>query len=155
MNISSTSDNVNLCVRIQQVVNTGPVANQLGVSQYNTEDGDGLLFGDRFDFFEGFDNGTDINLEGSSIQINPDQVVQCQQTIIQAAASGTPLVGSSSSVLAAPAQRGHSGCRGVWRGRRRSFAGSSCRPRFGAGAAAEDGGTVVPTLLGRPGLVRG
>jgi LPXTG-motif cell wall-anchored protein len=122
VNISNTGNNVNLCLGIQQVVNTGNVANQQGVFQYNNEAGDGFLFdrgdrgflfdrgdrgflfdrGDRFGFFDGFDNN-DIDFEGSSIQINPDQVVECQQTIIQAAASGIPLVQPSSALAAAPA----------------------------------------------------
>ena len=129
VNISNTGNNANLCLGIQQVVNTGNVANQQGVFQYNNEDGDGFLFdrgdrgflfdrgdrgflfdrgdrdfrfGDRFGFFDDFDNN-DINFEGSSIEINPDQVVECQQTIIQAAASGIPLAQPSRALAAAPA----------------------------------------------------
>ena len=64
---SNSGDNVNACPTTQQVVNTGNVTNQQGVSQYNT-------------------NTDDISFEGSNITITPDQTSTCTQTIDQAAA---------------------------------------------------------------------
>jgi hypothetical protein len=70
--ISNTGDNVNMCLGIQQVANTGNVANQQGLSQYNSDT-------------------DDVDFEGSGIEITPDLTVECNQTIIQAAAAGNPL----------------------------------------------------------------
>ena len=64
---SNSGDNVNACPTTQQVVNTGNVTNQQGVSQYNTDT-------------------DDISFEGSNITITPDQTSTCTQTIDQAAA---------------------------------------------------------------------
>jgi hypothetical protein len=66
---SNTGDNVNACPTNQQVVNTGNVANQQGVTQYNSTDGD-------------------IDVTGSSINITSDQTVTCDQTLNQAAEAG-------------------------------------------------------------------
>src|SRR5919199_6437944 len=64
---SNTGDNVNACSTTQQVVNTGNVANQQGVTQYNS-------------------TSDDISFEGSNITITPDQTSTRTQTIDQAAA---------------------------------------------------------------------
>jgi hypothetical protein len=66
---SNTGDNVNACPTTQQVVNTGNVANQRGVTQYNS-------------------TTDDIDLTGSSINITSDQTVTCDQTLNQAAEAG-------------------------------------------------------------------
>ena len=66
---SNTGDNVNACPTTQQVVNTGNVANQQGVTQYNSTDGD-------------------IDVTGSSINITSDQTVTCDQTLNQSAQAG-------------------------------------------------------------------
>ena len=66
---SNTGDNVNACPTTQQVVNTGNVANQQGVTQYNS-------------------TTDDIDLSGSSINITSDQTVTCDQTLNQAAEAG-------------------------------------------------------------------
>jgi hypothetical protein len=66
---SNSGDNVNACPTTQQVVNTGNVANQQGVTQYNSTDGD-------------------IDVTGSSINITSDQTVTCDQTLNQAAEAG-------------------------------------------------------------------
>jgi hypothetical protein len=66
---SNSGDNVNACPTTQQVVNTGNVANQQGVTQYNSTDGD-------------------IDLTGSSINIASDQMATCEQTLNQAAEAG-------------------------------------------------------------------
>ena len=64
---SNSGDNVNACPTTQQVVNTGNVANQQGVSQYNT-------------------TTDDIDLSGSSITIDSSATATCDQTLDQAAA---------------------------------------------------------------------
>ena len=66
---SNSGDNVNACPTNQQVVNTGNVANQQGVTQYNSTDGD-------------------IDVTGSSINITSDQTVTCDQTLNQSAQAG-------------------------------------------------------------------
>ena len=66
---SNTGDNVNACPTNQQVANTGNVANQQGVTQYNSTDGD-------------------IDVTGSSINMTSDQTVTCEQTLNQSAEAG-------------------------------------------------------------------
>jgi hypothetical protein len=94
--ISNTGDNVNLCAPVQQVVNTGNVANEQGVvegdngffpvdDRFRFVDGRfGFLPVDRFGF--GFDNG-DLDLTGSESTIEPTATAECTQTIEQAAAA--------------------------------------------------------------------
>ena len=65
--ISNTGDNVNLCAPVQQVANTGNVANEQGV----------VLSGSEVD---------DVDFTGSSITIEPSETAECTQTIEQAAA---------------------------------------------------------------------
>jgi hypothetical protein len=65
---SNTGDNVNACPTTQQVVNTGNVANQQGIVQYNA-------------------TSDDVDLTGSSISIGSSATATCTQTIDQAAAS--------------------------------------------------------------------
>jgi hypothetical protein len=66
---SNSGDNVNACPTSQQVVNTGNVANQQGVTQYNS-------------------TTDDIDVTGSSINITSDQTVTCDQTLNQSAQAG-------------------------------------------------------------------
>ncbi len=66
---SNKGDNVNLCPTTQQIVNTGNVANEQGVTQY-------------------FTTTDDIDFTGSSITIEPSETATCTQTIEQAAAAG-------------------------------------------------------------------
>ena len=69
VSISSTGDNVNMCPTVEQVANTGNVANEQGVVQYKSE-------------------ADDLDFTGSSITITPDVTGTCDQTISQAAAAG-------------------------------------------------------------------
>ncbi len=64
---SNSGDNVNACPTTQQVVNTGNVANQQGIVQYNSK-------------------SDDISATGSSINIDSSVSAECTQTIDQAAA---------------------------------------------------------------------
>ncbi len=64
--ISNTGDNVNLCTPVQQIVNTGNVANEQGV----------VLSGSEVD---------DVDFTGSNITIEPSETAECTQTIDQAA----------------------------------------------------------------------
>ena len=66
---SNTGDNVNACPTTQQVVNTGNVANEQGVTQFESK-------------------SDDIDLTDSSITITSDQTATCDQTLNQAAAAG-------------------------------------------------------------------
>ena len=93
--ISNTGDNVNLCAPVQQVSNTGNVANEQGVVQGDNgffPVDDRFLFSvdDRFlfpvdDF--GFGFGRDLDITGSEINIEPSATAECTQTIEQAAAA--------------------------------------------------------------------
>ena len=72
--ISNSGNNVNMCPTVQQVAQTGNVANEQGVVQYQTDTGD-------------------IDFTGSNITIgSPDEPATvtgtCTQTIEQAAAAG-------------------------------------------------------------------
>ena len=67
--ISNSGDNANLCPTVQQTANTGNVANEQGVTQYQTDTGD-------------------IDFSGSSIIIEPTTTATCDQTISDAVAAG-------------------------------------------------------------------
>src|ERR671939_1541286 len=96
--IRNTGDNVNLCTPVQQVSNTGNVANEQGfvpVGNGFIDNGfidngfidngfidNGFLFPvDNFGF------GGDVDFEGSNITIEPSATATCDQTINQAAAA--------------------------------------------------------------------
>ena len=91
--IRNTGDNVNLCTPVQQVVNTGNVANEQGfvpvgngfIDNGFVDNGfidNGFLFpNDNFGF------GGDVDFEGSNITIEPSATATCDQTINQAAAA--------------------------------------------------------------------
>jgi hypothetical protein len=87
--IRNTGNNVNLCTPVQQVVNTGNIANEQGVVEgdngfFPTDNRFGFFPNDNFGF--GFGNG-DIDLTGSEINIEPSATAECTQTIEQAAAA--------------------------------------------------------------------
>src|SRR5919205_3710709 len=95
-NISNTGNNVNLCPTVQQVSNTGNVANEQGfVPVGNGFIDNGFLFPVDNGFIDnGFlfpnDNfgfGGDVDFEGSNITIEPSSTADCTQTIDQAAAA--------------------------------------------------------------------
>jgi hypothetical protein len=96
--IRNTGDNVNLCTPVQQVSNTGNVANEQGfvpVGNGFIDNGfidngfidngfidNGFLFPvDNFGF------GGDVDFEGSNITIEPSATATCDQTLNQAAAA--------------------------------------------------------------------
>ena len=66
---TNSGNNVNACPTNQQIVNTGNVANEQGVTQY-------------------FTSTDDIDFTGSSITIEPSETATCTQTIDQASAAG-------------------------------------------------------------------
>jgi LPXTG-motif cell wall-anchored protein len=67
--ISNKGNNVSLCPTVQQIGNTGEVANEQGATQYKTKT-------------------DDIDFSGSEIGITPSTTSECTQTIEQAAAAG-------------------------------------------------------------------
>src|ERR687886_2978034 len=86
--IRNTGDNANLCTPVQQVSNTGNVANEQGfvpVGNGFIDNGfidNGFLFpNDNFGF------GGDVDFEGSNITIEPSLTATCDQTTNQAAAA--------------------------------------------------------------------
>jgi ABC-type oligopeptide transport system substrate-binding subunit len=66
--ISNAGDNANLCPTAQQIAQTGNVANEQGVVQYDIQD------------------PIDIPFTGSSITVTPDVTGTCDQSISQTAA---------------------------------------------------------------------
>ena len=66
--VSSKGDNVDLCPSVQQVAQTGNVANEQGVVQYKSE-------------------ADDIGFSGSELTVTPSETAECTQTIEQAAAA--------------------------------------------------------------------
>jgi hypothetical protein len=115
--IGNTGDNANLCTPVQQVSNTGNVANEQGVTQIGgpgttttpqlslpfgffvgsdglVHDNDGFIVGTVNDFLvpvaDGFfvePTSGDIDLTGSEITIEPTESATCDQTINQSAAA--------------------------------------------------------------------
>ena len=67
--VSNSGNNANLCPTVQQVAQTGNVANEQGVVQYQTKT-------------------DDIDFTGSNITIEPSETATCTQTTEQAAAAG-------------------------------------------------------------------
>jgi hypothetical protein len=66
--VSNKGDNVNLCPSVQQVANTGQVANEQGAVQFESK-------------------ADDIGFSGSEETITPSETAGCTQTISQAAAA--------------------------------------------------------------------
>ena len=101
--IRNTGDNVNLCTPVQQVSNTGNVANEQGFLPVNNGVNNGFFFPNDNGFFFPNDNrfidngflfpndnfgfGGDVDFEGSNITIEPSSTADCTQTIDQAAAA--------------------------------------------------------------------
>jgi hypothetical protein len=102
--IRNTGDNVNLCPTVQQVSNTGNVANEQGFvpvgNGFRSPVDNGFLFPVDNGFIDnGFiDNGFlspvdnfgfggDVDFEGSNITIEPSATGECTQTINQAASA--------------------------------------------------------------------
>ena len=67
--IKNSGNNVNMCPTVQQVAQTGNVANEQGVTQYATDTGD-------------------IDFSGSELTVTPSTTAECTQTMEQAAAAG-------------------------------------------------------------------
>jgi hypothetical protein len=115
--VSNTGDNANLCPTVQQVSNTGNVANEQGVTQFGgpgttttpqlalpfgffvgsdglVHDNNDFIVGNVNDFlvpttdgFFGQPTSGDIDFEGSTIDIEPTVSGTCDQTINQSAAA--------------------------------------------------------------------
>lgn len=73
--ISNSGDFVNLCTPIQQVANTGNVINEQGVLQANNATNDQYADSDQGNTIG------DIDMEGSSINIDPTLDASCDQAI--------------------------------------------------------------------------
>ena len=67
--VSNKGNNVSLCPSGQQIGNTGQVANEQGVVQYQSK-------------------ADDLSFSGSEETITPSETAECTQTIEQAAAAG-------------------------------------------------------------------
>src|ERR687885_271666 len=134
--ISNTGDNVNICAPIQQVVNTGNVANEQGITAYES----------RLD---------DVDFEGSDITLEPSETVECTQSIEQAAAAGPggeakaggAVATAGGAVAAAPAPAGGGG------GPVATVVAPVLAPGGVAGVAARAGGGMLPSTGGPAGAL--
>ena len=97
--IRNTGDNVNQCVGILQVANTGNAQNATGVTQYDSE-------------------ADEIELEdGSRITLTPQLVVDCRQIILQIVRGERPNESNISNARLREVIRPTSGAaRAVWTG---------------------------------------
>ena len=135
--ISNTGDNANICAPIQQVVNTGNVANEQGITAYES----------RLD---------DVDFEGSDITLEPSETVECTQTIEQAAAAGPggeakaggAVATAGGAVAAAPAPAGGGGGGPV-----ATVVAPVLAPGGVAGVAARAGGGMLPSTGGPAGAL--
>src|ERR671933_1182206 len=134
--ISNTGDNVNICAPIQQVVNTGNVANEQGITAYES----------RLD---------DVDFEGSDITLEPSETVECTQSIEQAAAAGPGGEAKAGGAVAtaggaaapAPAPAGGGG------GPVATVVAPVLAPGGVAGVAARAGGGMLPSTGGPAGAL--
>ena len=136
--ISNTGDNVNICAPIQQVVNTGNVANEQGITAYES----------RLD---------DVDFEGSDITLEPSETVECTQSIEQAAAAGpggeakaggaVATAGGAVAAAPAPAPAGGGG------GPVATVVAPVLAPGGVAGVAARAGGGMLPSTGGPAGAL--
>src|ERR671933_1095340 len=134
--ISNTGDNVNICAPIQQVVNTGNVANEQGITAYES----------RLD---------DVDFEGSDITLEPSETVECTQSIEQAAAAGPGgeakaggAVATAGGAVAAPAPAAGGGG-----GPAAAAIAPVLAPGGVAGVAARAGGGTLPSTGGPAGAL--
>ena len=133
--ISNTGDNVNICAPIQQVVNTGNVANEQGITAYES----------RLD---------DVDFEGSDITLEPSETVECTQSIEQAAAAGPggeakaggAVATAGGAVAAAPAPAGGESPVAT-------VVAPVLAPGGVAGVAARAGGGMLPSTGGPAGAL--
>jgi LPXTG-motif cell wall-anchored protein len=134
--ISNTGDNVNICAPVQQVVNTGNVANEQGITAYES----------RLD---------DLDFEGSDITMEPSETVECTQSIEQAAAAGPggeakaggAVATAGGAVAAVPAPAGGGG------GPVAAVVAPVLAPGGVAGVAARAGGGMLPSTGGPAGAL--
>jgi hypothetical protein len=82
--ISNKGNNVNLCPTTQQAAQTGNVANEQGVVQYNA-------------------NADDLDFTGSEIGLTPSESAECTQEIRQAAGAAPAKAAPAPTAAAAPA----------------------------------------------------
>src|ERR671939_175783 len=95
--IRNTGDNVNLCTPVQQVSNTGNVANEQGFLPVNNgffpvnngffPNDNGFIDNGFLSPVDNFGFGGDVDFEGSNITIEPSLTATCDQTTNQAAAA--------------------------------------------------------------------
>ena len=135
--ISNTGDNANICAPVQQVVNTGNVANEQGITAYES----------RLD---------DVDFEGSDITLEPSETVECTQSIEQAAAAGPggeakaggAVATAGGAVAAAPAPAPTGGGGPV-----ATVVAPVLAPGAVAGVAARAGGGMLPSTGGPAGAL--
>ncbi len=116
--IANKGDQVNLCAAILQSAQSGNVQNEQGVSQY-------LAYLD------------DIEFEGSSIEITPEAVQECEQLIAQAAAAGVAKGKAEAAKAEAKAEAGKAEAKA-----------GGAEAKAGGGAAAKAGAKALPPTGG-------
>jgi hypothetical protein len=118
--ISNKGNNVNLCPTTQQAAQTGNVANEQGVVQYNS-------------------NADDLDFAGSEIGLTPSESAECTQEIRQAAgaapAKAAP-AGAPAPTAAAPAPPAQAKAGGAQAKALPATGGLDIAPLLGIGAGA-------------------
>ena len=117
--ISNKGNNVNLCPTTQQAAQTGNVANEQGVVQYNS-------------------NADDLDFAGSEIGLTPSELAECTQEIRQAAgaAPAKAAPAGAAAVGAAPAPPAQAKAGGAQAKALPATGGLDIAPLLGIGAGA-------------------
>src|ERR687883_285512 len=121
--VSNKGNNANLCPTGQQVGQTGQVANEQGVVQYNSQTGGPF--------------GGDIDFAGSELTVTPSETAECTQTIEQAAAAGPKAEAKAGKAEAKAGELPKTG----------GIAGTASLLGLGAGALLVAGGLLARRII--------
>src|ERR671933_176426 len=128
--VSNKGNNASLCPSGQQVSQTGNVANEQGVVQYNS-------------------TADDLDFSGSSITTEPSTTGECTQTIEQSSAAGPKAEAKAGEAPPAPSGGGGGGSAGGGGGVLPATGGLDSLPLLGLGAGAllVSGGLLVRKIF--------
>ena len=130
--VSNKGNNVNLCPTAQQVGQTGNVANEQGVTAYQS----------RVD---------DVDFSGSELTVTPSVTAECTQTIEQAAAAGPKAEAKAGKAEAKAGEAKAGGAEAKAGGAVAAAGGAPVAAMAGGGGgapAAKAGGGMLPSTGG-------
>ena len=129
--VSNKGNNVNLCPTAQQIGQTGNVANEQGVTAYQS----------RVD---------DIDFSGSELTVTPSVTAECTQTIEQAAAAGPKAEAKAGGAEAKAGEAKAGGAEAKAGGAVAAAGGAPVAAMAGGGGApaAKAGGGMLPSTGG-------